>query len=493
MVEEGDVAPEFELPAVRDGEFEEIALAEYLGEDVIILAFYPGDFNPACDGTSSGIGEFDLFTMQKDITILAVSGDSVFSHRAFADEYDLHIPLLADVRGEVAAEYGVESSDQRYATRRAVFVIDHTGEVEFRWIADEFESLPRTDEIQSVIENIGDDETAQARYRVGHAHYVEGRRAFTSAMSAYKDREWMLSSRDFAQAADEFDEAREEFNTAVRFSDDPEATRYFERAERKAEALWRAANWLNDSTSAFASGEGRRGEELRQDAEGPLETARDIHEPPDPDDFPPEEDPREAASEETAFLGAEEEDVDTTLELDEPAEAPETPAAASAEPTDSGEATSQGESASESTVAEATGETATASAAPGPERGSDSADGSEAPDDGDTGEADDEDIDDAELEAITAELEEQNESAQADAPEQPSEETEDDSDVATIDDDIDDEDLELELADPTDGEGEERAIDGNGAGEGDDEEEEADDEAFVDDIGSGDHGVPDSL
>jgi peroxiredoxin len=475
MVEEGETAPSFELPAFREGEFEQIALEEHLGEDVIILAFYPGDFNPACDGTASGLDGLDLFTMQKDITILAVSGDSVFSHRAFADEYDLHIPLLSDVRGEVAAEYGVAADDDRYVTERAVFVIDHSEAVEYAWVADDIEQVPDTDEIRAAIENVGDDETAQARYRVGHAHYVEGRRAFTSAMGAYEDSEWMLSSRDFGQAAEEFDEAREEFNTAVRFSDDDEATRYFERAERKAEALWRAAGWLTDSAESFASGEGRRGDELRQDAEGPLETARDIHEPPSPDDFPPEVDPREEETK-PSFLPGDDEEVDNTLELDEDAVAAE---AESADATGDGQpATDHGD----------------------PENGQEPADAltggsAETPDEatltrggGEDEESETEDIDESELEAITAELEEQNE-APRDGPDGPpsdvtdsdDRDTETDSDVATVDDETEDDDLELELTDPTEGvedEGDEKADD---------------DEDLSEDIGEGDHGVPDSL
>ncbi|MFC7057829.1 redoxin domain-containing protein [Halovenus salina] len=272
------------MPSIRG--FQRHSLSEHIGDNVIVLAFYPGDFGPLCDDTSSGLDALDLFSMQKDTTILAVSGDSVFSHRAFAEEYDLDMPLLADVHGEVAADYGVAADDDRYACRRAVFVVDNREQIEYRWVADDAETRPPTDEIRAAIEDIGDDRTALARYRVGHAHHIEGRRAFTSAMDAYEQREWMLATQDFAQATEEFDEAREEFNTAVRFSDDEEAARYFERAERKAEALWRAAGWLNDSAGAFASGEGRRGNELRDDAEGPLETARDIHKPPPPTTFP---------------------------------------------------------------------------------------------------------------------------------------------------------------------------------------------------------------
>ncbi len=79
MLSEGTTAPLFELPALVDDDCQRVGLADYLGEDVVILAFYPADFNPACDETSCDLDELDLFTMQKDVTILGIGPDSVYS------------------------------------------------------------------------------------------------------------------------------------------------------------------------------------------------------------------------------------------------------------------------------------------------------------------------------------------------------------------------------------------------------------------------------
>ncbi|MFW5974490.1 MAG: redoxin domain-containing protein [Natrialbaceae archaeon] len=288
MVEPGEPAPPFSLPTLRDGTVETVSLESMLGREVVVLAFYPGDFNPACTGGETGLDGLDLLTMQKDVRVLAVSGDSVFSHRAFADRYGLHMPLLSDSKGTVATQYGVAAEDGvGYLVRRAVFVVDHEGTVQFAWRGESPSATPPIDRIRRAIEAISDDGTAESRYRVGHAHYIEGRRAFTSAMRAYERREWLLAQTDFERAAGEFDEAGDEFDTAARFAESPESEAYFERAETKSEALWRAADWLADSANAFASGDGARAESLRADAESPLETARELDEPPDPDEFPP--------------------------------------------------------------------------------------------------------------------------------------------------------------------------------------------------------------
>lgn len=456
MIEEGDSAVPFELPAVVDGEFEQVALEEYLGKEVIILAFYPADFNPACEGGTTDLDELDLFTMQKDVSILGISADSIYSHRAFADEFDLHIPLLSDAGGRVADAYGVakEADDEGYLTRRAIVVIDHSETVEYAWVAEDIGELPDVEAIRDTVEGVGSDETAEARYTVGHAHYIEGRRAFTSAMKAYEDKEWMMSQGDFDRAYEEFGEAKEEFNTAVRFCETEENETYFRRAEDKAEALWRASEWLMESANAFSSGEGAQAESMRKDAEAPLEEARAIHDPVEPDGFPPEEDPADETADddedEEAFLPEEKEEVDTTLELDESAVDDED------ESTDKGEADSEDEDAGE--------------------------------------------IDDDELEEIAAELEGQDEDQQEDDGDEGEidfgmdpagpEEIEDAPQEETAEDEGE---IELDLTDPT--EGQEESDDDEGA-EDEEEDESAEDDPVVDEDdlgGSGGHGVPDSL
>lgn len=297
VIPAGTDAPGFELPGLIDGAHRPIALEEFLGEDVVILAFYPADFNPACD-TDSDLDELDLFTMQKDVEVLAIGPDTLYSHGAFADEYDLHVPLLSDTGHEVAETYGVAFEDgvgQRLA-ERAVFVIDHDGVIQYAWSTQDMEELPNSEEIRDAIADTGGDDTAFARYRVGHAHYTEGRRAFTAAMGSYRDSEWMVAQSDFKRAREEFEEAADHFDSSARFADDETFGVYYERAQEKTTALWQAADWLGKSASEYSSGRGAEGQRLRDDAEKPLENARDLGEPIDPDEWPPGEDGDERES-----------------------------------------------------------------------------------------------------------------------------------------------------------------------------------------------------
>jgi len=320
VIPEGAVAPGFELPALVDGEKRRVALDEYLGDEVVILAFYPADFNPACDAESCDLDELDLFTMQKDVTILGISPDSVYSHRAFAEQYDLSVPLLADTDGEVARQYDIDFVDDigQRLLERGVVVVDHDGTVTYSWSTDKMRQLPRVDEIKDALAETGGDDTAFARYRVGHAHYTEGRRSFTSAMESFENTEWVMAQHDFQQAREEFEEAADQFDTAVRFVDDQSLAPIYEGANEKATALWQAADWLTQAASAYSSGSGTKGQKLRDDAEVPMNTVREYAEPPDPDDeWPPDmENLEKAETEDHTILPTETDVEDAALQVD---------------------------------------------------------------------------------------------------------------------------------------------------------------------------------
>jgi peroxiredoxin len=285
VLSEGTVAPTVTLPGVVDGAPRDVSLEDYIGEGIVVLAFYPADFNPACEDDSCDLTELDLFTMQRDVDIFAVSTDSVFSHRAYAEEYSLSIPLLSDTYGEAIDAYDVALDSDQLLSERAVFVIDQEGVIQYAWSTADLEQRPDIDAVREAVSSIGGDSTAVGRYRVGHAHYIEARRAFTSAMKSFEDRDWLIAQGDFQRAMEEFQESADQFESAVRFAESEPLEQGFERAQEKATALWQAAEWLAESASEYASGDGKEADELRQDAETPLETARDIGEPPDPDDI----------------------------------------------------------------------------------------------------------------------------------------------------------------------------------------------------------------
>ena len=120
MIEAGTEAPDFTLP---DADGKQVSLADFRGRTVV-LVFYPSDFSPVCTDQLSVyqevLGEFE----SRGVQLLGISVDGAFCHRAFRDQLNLTIPLLADFhpKGEVAQAYGVWSEDYGVAGRALVMV-----------------------------------------------------------------------------------------------------------------------------------------------------------------------------------------------------------------------------------------------------------------------------------------------------------------------------------------------------------------------------------
>lgn len=85
------------------------------------------------------------------IALFALSVDSVYSHRAFAEQLGgLPFELVADFERKAATEWGVRRDDVAgYAgmPMRSVFVLDREGIVRWRWVRSREQPLPDPDEV----------------------------------------------------------------------------------------------------------------------------------------------------------------------------------------------------------------------------------------------------------------------------------------------------------------------------------------------------------
>jgi peroxiredoxin Q/BCP len=130
VIEEGQPAPDFELPSDSG---ETVKLSALRGKPVV-LYFYPKDDTPGCTTQACGIrdayGEFE----RAGAVVLGVSPDDESSHGKFKSKYDLPFTLLADTDHAVADAYGVWG-EKKYMGRsymgvnRSTFVIGRDGNV----------------------------------------------------------------------------------------------------------------------------------------------------------------------------------------------------------------------------------------------------------------------------------------------------------------------------------------------------------------------------
>ena len=124
----GEPAPDFEL-ANQFGE--PVRLSSFRGQNVV-LVFYPFAFSGICTGELCEIRDNPALFEDSRATVLAVSVDSKFSLRAYAEKEAYGFDLLADFwpHGAVASIYGVFDQESGMA-RRGTFIIDAAGIVRY--------------------------------------------------------------------------------------------------------------------------------------------------------------------------------------------------------------------------------------------------------------------------------------------------------------------------------------------------------------------------
>jgi thioredoxin-dependent peroxiredoxin len=119
---EGSPAPDFELPD-QDGNL--TRLSRLLKDGPVVLFFYPAAETPGCTKEACYFRNLDAEFEAAGAQRVGISRDSVAKQKAFADKHHLGYTLLADVDGEVAAEYGVKRGllGALAAVKRSTFVI----------------------------------------------------------------------------------------------------------------------------------------------------------------------------------------------------------------------------------------------------------------------------------------------------------------------------------------------------------------------------------
>jgi thioredoxin-dependent peroxiredoxin len=129
-VNEGDSAPDFELP---DQDGNPVRLSALRGRRVV-LYFYPRADTPGCTTQACGVRDHMPDYQDADAVVLGVSPDPVSKVKRFHTGQGLNFTLLADEDHAVAERYGVWVAKKRYGRKswgveRTTFLLDEDGRV----------------------------------------------------------------------------------------------------------------------------------------------------------------------------------------------------------------------------------------------------------------------------------------------------------------------------------------------------------------------------
>jgi thioredoxin-dependent peroxiredoxin len=133
-VEEGQMAPDFNLPADNGAQ---VKLSAQRGHPVV-LYFYPKDDTPGCTREACAFRDRKADLVKMGAKVFGVSPDTVESHGKFRDKFELNFPLLADPEHEVAERYGAWREKNMYGKttlgiQRSTFLIDAEGRIVKVW------------------------------------------------------------------------------------------------------------------------------------------------------------------------------------------------------------------------------------------------------------------------------------------------------------------------------------------------------------------------
>ncbi len=125
-IEKGSKVPSFTLKD-QDGKLFDIK--SVLGKKNLVIYFYPKDDSPGCTKEACYFrDQFEVFN-QADAMIIGISGQSVESHKKFAEKYHLSFTLLSDEGNKVRKLFGVPTDLFGALPGRVTYVVDKTGTV----------------------------------------------------------------------------------------------------------------------------------------------------------------------------------------------------------------------------------------------------------------------------------------------------------------------------------------------------------------------------
>ena len=128
----GDHAPDFDLTNQYG---ESVKLSDFRGKKPVVLVFYPLSFSGICTGELCEIRDNFAKFESENVELLAISVDSKYVQKQFAEHEGYKFSVLADFwpHGAVAQAYGV-FLEEAGTSNRATFVINTDGELVAKFV-----------------------------------------------------------------------------------------------------------------------------------------------------------------------------------------------------------------------------------------------------------------------------------------------------------------------------------------------------------------------
>jgi peroxiredoxin Q/BCP len=122
----GDIVPAFSLPDQNGNIFD---INTYIGKKKLVIFFYPQDGSLNCTKEACYFRDLADVFEEVDAIVIGISGQSVESHKEFAEKNLLKYTLLSDERNIVRKLFGVPGRVFGFIPGRVTYVADRSGKV----------------------------------------------------------------------------------------------------------------------------------------------------------------------------------------------------------------------------------------------------------------------------------------------------------------------------------------------------------------------------
>lgn len=147
----GQMAPDFTL---KNTEREDVTLSNFRGKKNVVLLFVPFAFTGVCTKELCAVRDNLNAYNSLNAEVIGISVDSPFAQKQWKEKENLNFMLVSDFNRQVSKAYDAQYEDMmgfQGVAKRAAFVIDKEGTVQYAEVLDNAGNLPNFEQINATL------------------------------------------------------------------------------------------------------------------------------------------------------------------------------------------------------------------------------------------------------------------------------------------------------------------------------------------------------
>lgn len=153
-VQIGQDAPDFTL---KNSDMQDVTLSSFRGQKNVVLLFVPLAFTGVCTTELCSVRDNLNTYAGLNAEVFGLSVDSPFAQKAWKEKEHLNFALLSDFNRQAVQAYGAQYESLlglQGVAKRAAFVIDKQGKIQYAEVLEDARNLPNFDKINETLKGL---------------------------------------------------------------------------------------------------------------------------------------------------------------------------------------------------------------------------------------------------------------------------------------------------------------------------------------------------